>query len=91
VGILLEAWIVFDAVIAGKAKMVKFLDDTKRQPRHWTGEASDDGVWKTGWFYAVPLDELISVEVDLHRFCSGQVLMLSGPLFEGHGRFPAEG
>ena len=24
-------------------------------------------------------------EVDLHRFCSGQVLMLGGPLFEGHG------
>ena len=23
--------------------------------------------------------------VDLHRFCSGQVLMLSGPLLEGHG------
>ena len=23
--------------------------------------------------------------VDLARFCSGQVLMLSGPLFEGHG------
>jgi hypothetical protein len=24
-------------------------------------------------------------DVDLHRFRSGQVLMLSGPLFEGHG------
>jgi hypothetical protein len=23
--------------------------------------------------------------VDLHRFCSGLVLMLSCPLFEGHG------
>ena len=23
--------------------------------------------------------------LDLHRFCSGQVLMLGGPLFEGHG------
>ena len=23
--------------------------------------------------------------LDLQRFCSGQVLMLSGPLFEGHG------
>ena len=23
--------------------------------------------------------------MDLHRFRSGQVLMLSGPLFEGHG------
>lgn len=22
--------------------------------------------------------------MDLHRFCSGQVLMLGGPLFEGH-------
>lgn len=29
--------------------------------------------------------------VDLHRFCSGQVLMLGGPLFEGQGGFPAEG
>ena len=25
-----------------------------------------------------------SAEVDLHRFCSGHVLMLGGPLFEGH-------
>ncbi len=24
-------------------------------------------------------------KMDLHRCCSGQVLMLSGPLFEGHG------
>jgi transposase len=23
--------------------------------------------------------------LDLHRFCSGRVLILSGPLFEGHG------
>ena len=23
-------------------------------------------------------------ELDLHRFCSGHVLMLGGPLFEGH-------
>jgi hypothetical protein len=22
--------------------------------------------------------------LDLHRFCSGQMLMLGGPLFEGH-------
>lgn len=28
-------------------------------------------------------DEKISL--DMHRFCSGPVLMLSGPLFEGHG------
>lgn len=28
---------------------------------------------------------------DLHRFCSGQVFILGGPLFEGHGGFPAEG
>ena len=27
---------------------------------------------------------------DLHRFHSGQVLMLSGLLFEGHGGFPAD-
>lgn len=26
-----------------------------------------------------------SITLDLHRFCSGQVLMLGGPLFEGHG------
>ena len=26
-----------------------------------------------------------TVDLDLHRFRSGQVLMLSGPLFEGHG------
>jgi transposase-like protein len=29
--------------------------------------------------------------MDLHRFRSGQVFMLGGPLFEGHGGFPAEG
>ena len=28
--------------------------------------------------------------MDLHRFCSGQVLMLGGLLFEGHGGFPAD-
>lgn len=27
--------------------------------------------------------------VDLPRFCSGQVLMLSGLSFKGHGAFPA--
>lgn len=26
-----------------------------------------------------------NTEVDLSRFCSGQLLMLGGPLFEGHG------
>ena len=29
--------------------------------------------------------------VDLHRFRSGQVLMLGGLLFESHWGFPAEG
>ena len=28
--------------------------------------------------------------LDLSRFCSGQVLMLSGSSFEGHGAFPAQ-
>jgi ATP-dependent DNA helicase RecG len=28
---------------------------------------------------------IIKRALDLHRFRSGQVLMLSGPLFEGHG------
>jgi hypothetical protein len=28
--------------------------------------------------------------MDLSRFCSGQVLMLSGSSFEGHGAFPAQ-
>ena len=27
----------------------------------------------------------LAIHLDLSRFCSGQVLMLSGPLFEGHG------
>jgi len=34
---------------------------------------------------------LLNGRLDLHRFCSGHVLMLGGPLFEGHGGFPAEG
>ena len=25
-----------------------------------------------------------AADLDLHRFCSGHVLMLGGPLFEGH-------
>ena len=29
-------------------------------------------------------------KMDLSRFCSGQVLMLSGSSFEGHGAFPAQ-
>ena len=29
-------------------------------------------------------DPIKIVRVDLHRFCSGHVLMLGGPLFEGH-------
>ena len=33
------------------------------------------------------LDEMM----DLHRFCSCQVFILGGPLFEGRGGFPAEG
>lgn len=28
--------------------------------------------------------ENTQVSLDLHRFCSGHVLMLGGPLFEGH-------
>ena len=31
------------------------------------------------------------MQLDLHRFRSGQVLMLGGLLFESHGGFPAEG
>jgi hypothetical protein len=27
----------------------------------------------------------IEIDVALYQFCSGQVLMLGGPLFEGHG------
>jgi hypothetical protein len=38
----------------------------------------------------IGIDDLIARQwhqriVDLHRFRSGQVLMLGGPLFEGHG------
>ena len=34
----------------------------------------------------LPLDDcLYSLQVDLSRFRSGQVLMLGGPLFEGYG------
>lgn len=35
--------------------------------------------------------EDVAADLDLHRFRSGQVLMLGGVLFEGHGGFPAEG
>ena len=31
------------------------------------------------------MPQMIFVNLDLPRFCSGQVLMLGGPLFEGHG------
>jgi hypothetical protein len=32
-----------------------------------------------------PQSKLIDGKMDLHRFRSGQVLILGGPLFEGHG------
>lgn len=44
------------------------------------GECAFDRVWGPD---VLPMD--------LHRFRSGQVFMLCGPLFEGHGGFPAEG
>lgn len=31
------------------------------------------------------LTRALARDVDLHRFCSGQVLILGGPLFKGHG------
>ena len=37
---------------------------------------------------AAPVTE--TKALDLSRFCSGQVLMLSGSSFEGHGAFPAQ-
>ena len=33
---------------------------------------------------AEPEADRRDIDVDLHRFCSGHVLMLGGPLFEGH-------
>ena len=30
-------------------------------------------------------DALAKIDVDLHRFCSGLLLILGGDLFEGHG------
>ena len=36
-------------------------------------------------FGCSPEDHQHALGLDLHRFCSGQVLMLGGPLFEGHG------
>jgi transposase-like protein len=32
----------------------------------------------------------LGVGLDLHRFRSGQVLMLGGLAFEGHGTFPTQ-
>ena len=29
--------------------------------------------------------QIVGDLLDLHRFCSGEMLMLGGPLFEGHG------
>ena len=36
-------------------------------------------------------DDLSVGTLDLSRFCSGQVLMLGGLAFEGHGVFPTQG
>ena len=38
-----------------------------------------------------PAAPLSRMQVDLSRFCSGQVLMLGGLAFEGHGAFPTQG
>jgi hypothetical protein len=32
----------------------------------------------------------LRLDLELSRLCSGQVLMLSGLSFEGHGAFPAQ-
>ena len=34
---------------------------------------------------------MTQMRLDLHRFRSGQVLILGGSLFEGHGSFPFDG
>ena len=39
---------------------------------------------------AGPFADTSPDSLDLSRFCSGQVLMLGGLLFEGHGGFPAD-
>ena len=55
----------------------KFTDEFKRDA---VAQVEDRGY---------PVREVAGL--DLSRFCSGQVLMLSGPSFEGHGAFPAQG
>lgn len=40
--------------------------------------------------HADELGQAIMVDLDLSRFCSGQVLLLSGLSFERHGAFPAQ-
>jgi ISXO2-like transposase domain len=37
------------------------------------------------WDLLEPDYDMQRINLDLHRFCFGQVLVLGGPLFEGHG------
>lgn len=52
-----------------------------RIPTLWA--LTNDGEKPVPWGEMIRLPDL--TPLDLHRFCSGQVLMLGGPLFEGHG------
>ena len=47
------------------------------------GTVTAEGAYDTRRCHAAIISR--QATLDLHRFCSGQVLMLSGPLFEGHG------
>ena len=47
------------------------------------GNCYDNAAVET--FFKTIKAELIWHKLDLHRFCSGHVLILCGPLFEGHG------
>ena len=49
-----------------------------------------NGLLRQFFLKGTDLSDVSQTELELSRFCSGQVLMLSGLSFEGHGAFPAQ-
>ena len=68
-------------IIQGKttvAEASRAYDLSPSEIEGWLDDA------KRGMENALRANPLEIRELDLHRFCSGHVLMLGGPLFEGH-------
>ena len=77
----------------GKIKEVgttlKISISSSYRQRNQNGDYEDRTYWNTVTVFDEKRmkfirDHVSEGDLDLHRFCSGHVLMLGGPLFEGH-------